>query len=76
MVHAQLARYGGYGDKNNPFSYEVTNRKASFKRDVSTATHISSELLLTDPMENARVVVKPSNIDDGGEGLFAKVRKF
>lgn len=73
MVQARLAHYRGYGDKNNPFSYVLTNRNVSFKRDVSTSTQISSDPLLIDPMEDLRVFVKPSDIEDGGEGLFAKV---
>lgn len=73
MVQARMARYHGYGDKDNPFSYHVTNRNVTFKRDVSTSTRISSEPLLTDPLEDLRVFVKASNIEDGGEGLFAKV---
>lgn len=53
-------------------SYKLIDDKSVYKHDPSSHDSISSDPLLPDHYEQARVTVKQSNICGAGEGLFAK----
>lgn len=74
MVNAKSAMLDSTLSHHNDSlpSYKVTDDKNMYKHDPSNHDCISSDPLLPDHYEQAKVTVKHSNICSAGEGLFAK----
>ncbi len=75
MRHAVLAQVTSLEIRDGmpfPIVEPVASSSDVFRMDVSGYSIISSEPLLRDPYEANLVEVRPSNMPEGGEGLFAR----